>query len=292
MVTYVQLQTFLWLARLGSASAVADHLYLTQPGVSARLAQLQDLLQVQLFTRTKEGLRLTSDGHRLKRHAEQIEARFNMLQSDMVPRHAQARVFRVGVVETIAKTWLADFLIAVGNQRPEIHLDLVVDTTDNLRNELLHRGIDLAVLMGPLSNSEVTNWPVPNTRMRWYRRVGWSDERVATAPIITFSTTTKPFKQMWARVLRGEENRRFIPTASLSAGFELVARGVGVGALPEVYSETVLAANDLERFEGGPLPDPPSFTVSYLSEPLNEALDQFAEIGIAVAAEFNRDAPK
>ena len=168
MVTYVQLQTFLWLARLGSVSAVADHLYMTQPGVSARLAQLQNFLQAQLFTRTKEGLRLTRDGHRLKQHAEQIEVHFNRLQSDMMPEHAQARVFRVGFVETIAKTWLADFLIAVGEQRPEIHLDLVVDTTDNLRNELLNRGIDLAVLMGPLSNSEVVNWPVPNITMRWY----------------------------------------------------------------------------------------------------------------------------
>ena len=95
---------------------------------------------------------------------------------------------------------------------------------------------------------------------------------------------------MWARVLRGEENRRFIPTASLSAGFELIARGVGVGALPEVYSQTMLAANGLEPFEGSPLPDPPSFTISYLSEPLNEVLDHVAEIGIAAASKFNRDA--
>jgi DNA-binding transcriptional LysR family regulator len=67
-----QLRYFLTSARLGSFSAAADELHLTQPGVSDQVRRLEAELGTPLFTRVGRGLMLTSAGRAFRPYAERV----------------------------------------------------------------------------------------------------------------------------------------------------------------------------------------------------------------------------
>ncbi len=56
------LQCFMEVARLGHVGRAADQLAVTQPAVSKTLRELEELLNVRLFTRGPKGLALTPTG--------------------------------------------------------------------------------------------------------------------------------------------------------------------------------------------------------------------------------------
>ncbi|MDN5874647.1 MAG: LysR family transcriptional regulator, partial [Sinobacteraceae bacterium] len=63
MFTLKQLRYFLAVAEHGSVTAAAEALYVSQPGVSAAVTQLEQFLDVQLLVRRKaRGVELTPAG--------------------------------------------------------------------------------------------------------------------------------------------------------------------------------------------------------------------------------------
>ena len=50
-MTFDQIRTFLWVARLGGFRKASERLHLSQPAVSTRIANLEQALQVPLFER-------------------------------------------------------------------------------------------------------------------------------------------------------------------------------------------------------------------------------------------------
>ena len=71
-MTFDQIRTFLWVARLGGFCKAAERLCLSQPAVSTRIANLEDELRVPLFKRGSGELVLTKQGTLLLSYAEQI----------------------------------------------------------------------------------------------------------------------------------------------------------------------------------------------------------------------------
>ena len=148
-MTFDQIRTFFWVARLGGFRRAADRLHLSQPAVSTRISNLEQELRVPLFERGPGGLVQTKQGTLLLSYAEQmlfVEEEINQRVSN--PSEAEG-LFRVGASETIAQAWLPDFLKAFSQQYPRVNVDLTVDISLNLRSELLERKLDLALLTVP-----------------------------------------------------------------------------------------------------------------------------------------------
>ena len=66
------LETFAWIARLGSFSAAAERLGTSQPAVSMRIAELERTLGTKLFDRAGRSARITPKGRELIDYAERI----------------------------------------------------------------------------------------------------------------------------------------------------------------------------------------------------------------------------
>ena len=58
-MNFKRLETFIWVATLGSFRKAAEHQHTTQPAISNRIAALEDELGVRLFER-ESGRRQTS----------------------------------------------------------------------------------------------------------------------------------------------------------------------------------------------------------------------------------------
>lgn len=76
-----QLRAFVAVAELGSVTAAAAALHLTQPPVSRQLASLEDELRCPLFVRASRGMRLTDAGQALLPQVQAILAGVDALRA-------------------------------------------------------------------------------------------------------------------------------------------------------------------------------------------------------------------
>lgn len=131
-------------ARLGSMSAAARELGISQPAVSRHLAQLEADLGQALFQRTRRGLRLTDAGqayweavaHGLD-HIAQATRRLRVRDS--------GRTLRIAANFGFAHHWLMPRLPLLREAVPDLFLRLIADDRED---DLDAAGCDLAIRFG------------------------------------------------------------------------------------------------------------------------------------------------
>ena len=285
-MTFDQLKTFLWVAKLGIIRRAADEMNLSQPAVSARIYALESELGVQLFTRQKTGVVLTKEGLLLRSHAEKIESYMELIKSELTPDEEVKGIIRIGVAETVAQSWLSDFLTALRKIYPKLVIELSVDITINLREQLLSRNLDLAFLMGPLTEGNVENIPLPKFKLNWFCSVNETSPDPSTSPIFSFSRLSRPYQDLVFELMQryGSAGQIF-PSNSLSTSFEMIASGIGIGALPAQLAHRFINDKRIKTFDPGWIPKDMLFTASYLNDPRSEITHQTAILAEKIATQ-------
>ncbi len=288
-----QLRTFLAVVRMGGVGKAAQALNLTQPAVTTRIRNLEQSLSTDLFDRTGTGLRLTKRGELLLRHAEQFEQLSELVSRDVIDPAGTEGHLRVGVSETIAQCWLPDFIARLHQEFPKLEIEINVDISSNLRAGLLDREIDLAVLLGPVSEYSVDNVELPGFDLTWYRT---ADEETPEGgffdrPVITYARNTRPYRELKAELFQREgPGIPLFPSSSLSACFRLVEAGLGVAALPRALGTSYVEQGKIVEFNPGWTPSPLRFSVSYMGEPRSHMVAQAAQMAqdVAIRYELNK----
>lgn len=148
MFTLRQLKYFVEVAKHGSISAAADALYVSQPGVSAAVTQLENMLEVQLFIRRKaRGVTLTPAGRslvgmarELLNHADDVMTLGRSLDSSL------AGPLRVGFYHTIGPHILPGLLAAFRTQCPQVDVSIHEADLAQLHAAMENGEIELAIL--------------------------------------------------------------------------------------------------------------------------------------------------
>ena len=291
-INFEQLSTFVEVARLGGVRRASEHIHISQPAVTARIRNLERHLSVSLFDRSSTGMVLTKAGESLMKYAEQYLQLGELIQRDVVDPEGIDMRLRVGVSETIVQSWLPEFVFRLRNSYPNIEIEISVDVSVNLRESLLSRSLDLALLMGPVSEYTVENVALPEVPLYWYcagemQLPDSIDDVFRGNPIVTYARNTRPYRELKTELFyRYGADIKFFPSSSLSAGYRIVASGLGIAALPESIADTG-QNQPLKRFDPGWLPSPLSFTASYLGEPHSFLNEKAASIAreVAVGAE-------
>ena len=285
-----QLRTFLEVVRLGGVRRAAQSLSITQPAVSARIKALEDSLAVELFYRNSGGLTLTKRGEMLIRYAEQFEHLSEQVTANIIAPDAIEQQLRLGVAETVAQSWLPDFVSALHRRFPKVGIEIDVDISINLRERLLDREIDLAILMGPVSEATITNIMLPVFDLAWYVAAdaispdGDDSVLIATRPVITFARNTRPHRELKRALFeRVGPKAQIFSSSSLLACFRLVEAGLGVAALPEVLGHHLVERGVIRTFDPGWLPAPLQFTASYLGDPKSHVVEIAGQLALATA---------
>lgn len=284
-----QLRTFLSVVRMGGVGKAAQALHLTQPAVTTRIRNLEQSLSADLFDRTGTGLRLTKRGELLLRHAEQFEQLGELISRDVVDPAGTEGHLRLGVSETIAQCWLPDFIARLHQEFPKLEIEINVDISTNLRSSLVDREIDLAVLLGPISEYSVDNVELPGFDLAWYRTAneGVSDRGFFDRPVITYARNTRPYREVKAELFQREgPGIPLFPSSSLSACFRLVEAGLGVAALPSALGAGYVEQGKIIEFDPGWTPSPLCFSVSYMGEPRSHMVAKAAKMARDVAIDY------
>jgi DNA-binding transcriptional LysR family regulator len=292
-MTFDQIRTFLWVARLGGFRKAAARLHLSQPAVSTRIANLEQELRVTLFKRGPGELVLTKHGTLLLSYAEQMLFVEEEIKQRVANPSETEGLFRVGASETIAQAWLPEFLKAFSQQYPRVNVDLTVDISLNLRADLLERKLDLALLMGPVSEFSVENVALPAFDLHWYRATSNPQTDLGAIPVISYSSKTRPYRELMAELTRRVgPGLRVYASASLSASLKMIAAGIAVGPYPRALANDFLLSGQIVEFDPGFVPHPLAFTASYLSEPRSFLVENSAQMARDVAVEWDAVHPK
>jgi DNA-binding transcriptional LysR family regulator len=242
------LETLLWVVRLGGVSAAAQHLNLTQPAVTRRIQELERELGAKVLRRQGRNVVPTMLGQSCLGSAERI---LSEVASMRVAASGKAAVgtIRVGVVESIALTWFQNFLARIEERYPKVQLEIDVDLSNRLINKLARRQIDIALLPGPVQLPGVVRVSLGSCAMKWLGRPElcptgreMTPADLAELPIIGMPQDANAHHSIidWfeeAQVSPGLVHR----CNSFSVVALLVRRGVGVSLLPPE-----LFAGDLE----------------------------------------------
>ena len=288
--TLDQIRAFLAVAQTGGVGKAAETLNLTQPAVTARIKALEEAVGEKLFDRADK-MALTRHGSVLVGYADQFLSLRSLVERDVSSSASISRLLRVGASETIVQSWLPHFIQNLRDRFPKITVEIDVDDSLSLRERMLANGIDLGLMMGPVSDFRIENIPLPSFEMCWFGSPEYQEIVPGSdAPIITFSRSTRPHRELKEQVLeRYGPGVPFFPSTSLSAGFRMVAMGLGIGALPLIPAEPFLSAGQIKRLELDFQPSPLDFSASFVSGPDAAFSRQAAELARETAEEFHKE---
>lgn len=288
-LNFEQLKTFLMVVRFGGVRRASEHMHLSQPAVTARVQNLEQCLGVNLFDRSKGAMTLTKRGESLVKYAEQYVQLSDLIERDIVDPAGIDLHLRIGVSETIVQSWLPEFVSRLRKEFPNLAIDISVDISSNLREALLTRALDLAILLGPVSEFTVDNIDLPDITLNWYcaAEAVLDDDPAQlflSNPVVTYARNTRPHRELKSELFnRYGPGISLFPSSSLSACFRMVASGLGVAALPESLAAPELAAGNVREFDPGWKPKALHFTASYLGDPQSFLLARAANIAKEVA---------
>lgn len=138
------LKTFLEVNRTRHFGKAADHLFLTQSAVSARIRLLEDLLGTALFTRARNNVQLTPQGERLVRHAETIVNAWTRARHEVAVSDSDGLALSIGGTATLWDTLLHDWLLDLSARFPNLSLSVEVLSNDSLLRRIRDHTLDLA----------------------------------------------------------------------------------------------------------------------------------------------------
>lgn len=231
-----QIRAFLAVVRLGGVRRASQALNLSQPAVTTRIRKLEETLARPLFDRSGARMVLTREGELFLGYAEKFEHLAELVAKAVIDPEGIEGWLRIGASETITQCWLPDFVARLHQAFPNVQVELNVDISSNLRDALLTRQIDLALMLGPVSEFSVDNVALPDFELEWYAAphlVAETDDPTGhfDQPVITYARHTRPYRELKALLMeRVGPNVSIFPSSSLSACFRLVEAGLGVAA--------------------------------------------------------------
>lgn len=298
-INLTQLQTFLWVASLRSFRKTAEKMNTTQPAISARIARLEETLGVRLFDRETSIIRLTTKGLELLPYAEKLLRTSALLVERIGQEENLAGVIRLGVSDMIVHTWLPAFLSGLHEKYPAIDVEIVVDTTINLRRELTDRSLDFAFLVGPVSDYQIENHDLIEFEVVWAAApsleiataVPLSLNELARIPLITFAKNTLTFAELSRKFRKNADlPARIFPCSSLAAILKMAQDGIGIATLPRKMIQAELASGSLKEVTCDWRPPNLRFTASYPTEPYNPVTEKFINHALEVTKEYQKQA--
>lgn len=231
-------EAFYWVVQFKSVSRAAEKLHITQSAMSSRIAALEAELGVLLLDRRDKQFRLTIGGLRFFGHAQRLLALHRDIRSEM-GAGARRGSLRIGVIESVLHSWLLEWVQSTRKADPEFELELSVETTPVLVDQIRRGALDLAFAALPSVGESLRSRALPAMEMVFVGHKELQRKRRYTLPelaafdLLTFQRGSQPHVAL-VDLLRdaGVTTPRVHTISSISAMVQLVEGGFGVATLP------------------------------------------------------------
>lgn len=245
MITGRLLRQFIAVAEELHFGRAAMRLHMAQPPLSQAIKHLEELIGVQLFTRSKHFVALTPAGSAFLIEARELLAH-EQRAIDSARRASTGLIGRItiGFVGSVSYELLPKILRNFRSQFPSIHVDLrELTSTEQIESLRAHK-IDLGIVRLPLNNA--ADMSVRTIDRERFVAVLPKDHRLAAASVVRLEDLAdetfmifppEKIPSLHAKFLLACEEAGFSPRVTLEAWqmasmVSLASAGVGVVLLP------------------------------------------------------------
>lgn len=237
-----QLQALREVVALGSFSAAADKLRLTQPAVSLQIRELEKRIGVRLVERLGKRAYATAAGEELVAHARRLAQDAEQAIAAM-RRHRDGWIGRVrlGTSVAVCTYLLPPVLTKLRHSQPDLEVLITLGTAENVVSRILDNELDIGVVTMPVRQhpalvvEQLREDPMmaffPGGERKLPRHA--TPQYLAGRDLILNQRTSQTYKiiAQWFETA-GFELRPIMELNNTEAIKTLVAAGAGVGILP------------------------------------------------------------
>ena len=150
-----QLKTFYYVANCLNFSKAAEKLSLSQPAVSRQIEALEGNFKLPLFTRTGKKVELTDAGRRLLQYTERILLLTDETEKAMQSlNNLESGEITIGSGTTVGNYILPSLMMEFQQKHPNIQLNLSIDNTSSIIEQLKKGTLDMAIIAKSLNYPE------------------------------------------------------------------------------------------------------------------------------------------
>lgn len=239
-----QLRTFALVLELGSFSAAAERLGLTQPAVSVQVKKLERALSVRLVERVGRRVSATPAGCDLLAHVPCVSAAVaNAVSAATFHAAGVSGTVRLGTGLTPCLYFLPAVLRDLRKRYPALQIVVSTGNTEDYVRQIEGNVIDVALVTLPVASRAIAATPVLDDDFVAICRRGtcdWPDAVTAQMlneqPLVKLgtSTTTRMLVDEWLRQGRGPLPPPAMEFDSVEAIKAMVAAGLGCAVLPRM----------------------------------------------------------
>lgn len=269
MLTIKQLQTFYWVARLGTLNKAADKLYITQSAATKRLQEVEAIAAAPLFEGEGKKALLTPKGKDLLAECEQLLDLLAELDKLKGSAQQPARTLHVGLTDLTVLTWLPTFLRRMKEVYPTITIQPEIDLSVLLQRKVVEGRLDFAILPDPPAAEGLARVPVGEAQFGWFAAPGafsadtvYALRELGTQTVIeqsAHSIITTLCARLWEGA--GLQPERIYGGNNVVALAGLISAGVGVSCLPVALFSKDVEAGKMQLVRT----DPPAPSVVYFA---------------------------
>lgn len=239
------LRSFVAVAEEGSLTRAAERLFVSQPALTRQVRQLETLLGVVLFARSRAGMALTEPGRALARRVPSLLADWDRtLRETKGAASRSERVLRVGFLASAANEATPSIIAEFARRRPGWRVEMRQAAWSNPSAGLADGDVDAALLRLPFPGQDALRVAELLEEPRWVAlpsghplaaraevafRDLWDEPFVAAPP------ETGPWRDYWlaADERGGRPVRIGAVTDQPDDWLSAIANGYGVALAPE-----------------------------------------------------------
>ena len=253
-------KVFYYVNQLGSITAAAEQLCISQPAVSQAVKQLERALGVTLFIRTAKGVRLTEEGKTLAGYVERgMECLLKGEEAMDRLRNLERGSVRIGASDMTLRFYLLPYLERFHEEYPGIHVNVSNGPTPETIGLLEQGDIDFAVVSTPFQLADgFRAEPVKNIRNVFVagsrfshlkgRRLSYGCLLENPCIFLDKRTSTRQFMDAFL------EERGVTPTPEFDLAIsdmvvQFAIRNLGIGCVEEEFAKTALENGEVFRLE-------------------------------------------
>lgn len=280
------METFIKVCDLGSYSAAADALNISQPGVSKQIGRLQATLGVTLLRREDNGIKLTEAGREVYASGKNILAIWNKL-SDVCHSVSNqlSGLLRIGASTIPAKHLLPKVLVNVHSTYPHVELSVNVADSKQILDSLYRGSIDIAYVGTKPEHPEAHYIPMAADKLVVIsNQTDWSTRDLSECPFIlreTGSGTRTAFEQaMSAMGLNSDKVKCFAEVSDTGLIIQLVEDGMGLAVVSSLDVDSLIQQGRIKVVHE--LPAERKFYLVFMRDSSSQALiEAFMQLATA-----------
>lgn len=142
-------KTFLEIVRTGSFIAAAENLHVSQTTITARIHNLEGLVDCKLFVRNRSGATLTANGQRFLEHATKMVQTWEATLRDLPLPSGSQQILNIGGEISLWNPLMLEWLTLLEINDTDLAVRAEIGERQSLMQKLEHGVLDIIVVHQP-----------------------------------------------------------------------------------------------------------------------------------------------